>query len=62
LLARISRWTPRAAAATIAAATITGGRTVINSVIGATLNDFASLVAVETAGFADHHHHQGCEV
>jgi hypothetical protein len=28
----------------------------------ATLNDFASLVAVETAGFADHHDHQGCEV
>jgi hypothetical protein len=28
----------------------------------ATLNDFASLVAVETAGFADHHNHQGCEV
>jgi hypothetical protein len=27
-----------------------------------TLNDFASLVAVETAGFADHHNHQGCEV
>jgi hypothetical protein len=28
----------------------------------ATLNDFASLVAVETAGFADRHNHQGCEV
>src|SRR5471032_544795 len=28
----------------------------------ATLNDFASLVAVETAGFADHHNHPGCEV
>ena len=28
----------------------------------ATLNDFASLMAVETAGFADHHNHQGCEV
>jgi hypothetical protein len=27
----------------------------------ATLNDFASLVAAETAGFADHHNHQGCE-
>jgi len=28
----------------------------------ATLNDFASLVAVETAGFADRRSHQGCEV
>jgi hypothetical protein len=28
----------------------------------ATLNDFASPVAIETAGFADHHNHQGCEV
>jgi hypothetical protein len=28
----------------------------------ATLNDFASLVAVETAGFADQHNHRGCEV
>jgi hypothetical protein len=28
----------------------------------ATLNDFASLVAVETVGFADHHNHRGCEV
>jgi len=28
----------------------------------ATLNDFASLVAVETVGFAGCHDHQGCEV